>query len=398
MSDRKIPRTRRGRSAAVRRRRVALALAALAALVLGAAIGSGAGEPGIKPEPAPATEAAAEEFAVEPGAVYAHTGEGMLAPAAEDHPYLVYVPNSESDTVDVIDPESLEVVRSFSVGGRPQHVTPSYDLETLYVNGNAGNTLQRVDPASGRPVGEPLPVEDPYNLYFTPDGESAIVVAERLERLDFRDPDTMRLRESLDVPCPGVNHLDFSPDGGYLIASCEFGSAMIKVDLDRMKVTDTLTVADGGGKPVDVKLAPDGERFYVADEFADGVHVIDGERLRATDFVPTGAGTHGLYPSRDAEELYASNRDEGSVSVLDFDTGKKLDKWRIPGGGSPDMGGVSPDGDTLWLTGRYHAELYAFDTANGELRARIPVGAEPHGGAVWPQPGRYSMGHTGNMR
>jgi hypothetical protein len=70
--------------------------------------------------------------------------------------------------------------------------------------------------------------------------------------------------------------------------------------------------------------------------------------------------------------------------------------WRI--GGSPDMGGVSPSGATLWLSGRYDAVVYAIDTRNGKLRARIAVGEGPHGLCVWPQPGRYSLGHTGILR
>ena len=382
----------------MRLRRTALGGAALLALAAGLLVGSGAGG-GDDAEPEVAADSAAEVTAPpKAGGIYAGTAEGMLAPVAEDVPYRIYVPNSESDSVDVIDPQSAEVVRSFPVGGLPQHVTPSHDLETLWVNSNAGNTLQRIDPASGRPEGKPIPVDAPYNLYFTPDGEAAIVVAERLERLDFRDPDTMELQESLDVPCAGVNHMDFSPEGGYLVASCEFDDAMIKVDLEQRELVDRIELGDGAGMPQDVRLAPDGRTFYAADMVANGVHVIDGERFRATDFIPTGAGAHGLYPSRDAEDLYVSNRDEGTISVLDFDTGEKTGRWSIPGGGSPDMGGVSPDGETFWLTGRYHSEVYALDTDSGRLVERIPVGAGPHGLAVWPQPGSYSLGHTGNMR
>ena len=65
--------------------------------------------------------------------------------------------------------------------------------------------------------------------------------------------------------------------------------------------------------------------------------------------------------------------------MLDLATLKPVAKWSIPGGGSPDMGGVSADGTTLWLTGRYHDEVYAISTTDGELLARIPVGAGPHG-------------------
>ncbi len=95
--------------------------------------------------------------------------------------------------------------------------------------------------------------------------------------------------------------------------------------------------------------------------------------------------------------MYATNRTGGTVSVIDLKRKKVKDTWRIPGG-SPDMGGVSADGETLWLSGRYHAEVYGLDTDDGELVARIPVGAGAHGMLVWPQPGRYSLGHTGNMR
>jgi YVTN family beta-propeller protein len=105
-----------------------------------------------------------------------------------------------------------------------------------------------------------------------------------------------------------------------------------------------------------------------------------------------------LYPSRDAKNLYISNRGEGSVSVLDFATREVIAKWVIPGGGSPDMGSVSADGTQLWLSGRYSDEVYVFDTLKGEFLTRIKVGRGPHGLAFFPQPGRYSLGHTGVYR
>ena len=93
-----------------------------------------------------------------------------------------------------------------------------------------------------------------------------------------------------------------------------------------------------------------------------------------------------------------SNRGDGSISVLSFASRKVVRTWRLPGGGSPDMGGVSADGKVLWLSGRYNRVVYAISTRDGTLLARIPVGAGPHGLCVWPQPGRYSLGHTGILR
>ena len=231
-------------------------------------------------------------------------------------------------------------------------------------------------------------------MYFTPDGKYAIVVAERMQRLDFRDAHTMGIVKSLPVPCRGVDHMDFSADGRYLIASCEFAGAVLKVDVANQAVVGRLTLRNGG-QPQDVKLSPDGKVFYVADQVAGGVFMVDGESFNALGFLPTGRGAHGLYISRDSKTLYVSNRREGSISLVDLATRKVANTWHIPGGGSPDMGGVSTDGKVLWLSGRYNAVVYAIDTETGNVIARVLVGRGPHGLCVYPQPGRYSLGHTG---
>ena len=328
--------------------------------------------------------------------IYSETRSGKFSPIVRDFPRRVYVPNSGSNTVDVIDPDTYKIVDHFRVGRQPQHVTPSYDLKTLWVLNDLNNTLTRIDPATGK-KGQTVRVEDPYNLYFTPDGKFAIVVAERLRRLDFRDAGTMKLVQSVPVPCRGVDHMDFSADGRFLIASCEFSALLIKVDVESRQVIGTLPLPHGG-MPQDVKVSPDGKIFYIADMHAGGVYLVEGESFTVAGFLPTGRGTHGLYASRDSRVLYISNRGEGSISVLDFATRKVVRKWELPGGGSPDMGGVSADGTVLWLAGRYHREVYAIRTTDGTLLARIKVGRGPHGLCVYPQPGRYSLGHTGVLR
>jgi YVTN family beta-propeller protein len=336
--------------------------------------------------------------AIDPANVYAHDTPTGLVAATRRAKDLVYVPNSRSDTVDVIDPHTYRIVEHFAVGVLPQHVVPAWNLRTLYVTNDVSNSLTAIDPRTGKP-GRTIPVDDPYNMYFTPDGRYAIVVAERLRRLDFRNATTFALHRSLAVPCSGVDHMDFSADERYLLASCEFSGQIVKVDVRSERVVGVLTLPDGaGGMPQDVKLSPDGKVFYVADMRANGLWEIDGRRLKVIGFLHTGAGTHGLYPSRDARYLYVSNRSEGSISVVSFRTRKVVRTWRIPGGGSPDMGGVSADGKVLWLSGRYNGVVYAISTRTGRLLARIPVGLGPHGVCVWPQPGRYSLGHTGILR
>jgi YVTN family beta-propeller protein len=376
--------------------------------------------------------------------LYSETRSGVMSKAVEGALSRVYVPNRSDNTVSVIDPATLKVVDKFKVGINPQHVVPSWDMKTLWVANNAeGRTdgsLTPINPKTGKP-GASIPVDDPYNMYWSPDGKYAIVVAEAYKRLDYRDAQTMKLEYSIPTPkCAGINHADFSIDGKFAFFTCEFNGSITKIDLVNRKVVATLALSQyfnrpdvlktlgtpgkkpryipdpttaGGeicttrGMPQDVRASPDGKTLYVADMMADGVHVVDGETFKQTGFVATGVGAHGLYPSRDGKMLYVANRGgneirgkplgKGSVSVIDFATGKVVKTWPIAGGGSPDMGNVSADGAYLWLSGRYDNVVYRIDTKSGAVD-QIKVGREPHGLTVWPQPGRYSLGHTGNMR
>ena len=346
----------------------------------------------------------------DPNNLYSETRSDKLSPAVGGALPRVYVPNRQGNDVTVIDPATMKVVDRFPVGVNPQHVAPSWDLKTLWVTNNAeGRTdgsLTPIDPATGKP-GKTIMVDDPYNMYFTPDGRSAIVVAEALKRLDFRDPQTMALQYSIAVPqCKGINHADFSIDGRIVIFTCEFQGGLARIDLVGRKVLGYLKLSRGG-MPQDIRVSPDGKLYFVADMKAGGVFVVDGASFTEIGFIKTGIGSHGLYPSRDGTKLYVANRGsahvygppkgKGSVSVIDFATRQVVATWPIPGGGSPDMGNVSVDGKTLWLSGRFDNVVYAIDTATGQVTS-IRVGKEPHGLTVWPQPGRYSLGHTGNMR
>ncbi len=378
---------------------------------------------------------------IDPRNLYSEITSGNLSPVVANDLERVYVPNLRGHDVYVIDPAKMKVVDKFKVGKSPQHIVPSWDLRTLWVTNNAersnDGSLTPIDPRTGKP-GPAVVVDNPYNLYFTPDGKSAVVVAEARKRLDFRDPHTMALQYSIATPgCAGINHADFSIDGRYAIFTCEFAGTLAKIDLVERKVagylkltmpttrfkevtgaprttagkvwepgpTEICTVTKG--MPQDIRISPDGKRFYIADMHADGVHIIDGDRFTQTGFIQTGIGAHGLTPSRDGKRLFVAIRGshkvhgdklgDGGVSVIDWATDKVVARWPVPGGGSPDMGNLSVDGNHLWLAARYDDAVYRFDTRSGEV-AQVKVGAEPHGLTLWPQPGRYSVGHTGNLR
>ncbi|GAA3105064.1 hypothetical protein GCM10010464_80280 [Pseudonocardia yunnanensis] len=398
---------RRGRR--LRRRRLAALLPAVVVAVASCAgvphvSAPPAGEPGAAAPAAPAPAPAVDGLpgmppVLDPRNIYSATAPTMFTDAAKAAKPLVYVPHTKSGDVWVIDPARLVVVARYELGGELQHVVPSYDMKTLYATDDITNKMTPFDPRTGEPRPN-IPVQDPYNMYFTPDGRTAISVAEAQKRLVFYDPHTWQEQGDLPTPdCAGIDHADFTADGRTAVFSCEFAGRVAVVDVASRRLLRMIDmpVRNRTMGPQDVKLAPDGSVFYVADSEQNGLWVLDGAATKVLREIPTGHGAHGLYLSRDAKRMFVTNRHEGSISVLDAYTGAPITKWWIPGG-SPDMGNVTPDGRQLWLSGRYDRAVYVIDTTDGRLIHTFRVGHGPHGLCVWPQPGRYSLGHTGITR
>jgi YVTN family beta-propeller protein len=336
----------------------------------------------------------------DPHNIYSDAGANMLGANAQKSKAYAYVPNTKSGDVWVIDAQTFQVVDKFHVGIEVQHVVPSYDMSALYATDDQGDVIRRIDPFTGQ-AGDTIPVLDPYNMYFTPDGKYAISVAEKYRTLVWYEPTTWQEVSRLQLPdCQGVDHGDFTPDGRTAVFSCEFDGRVAVVDIANRSLIRMIDMPQRNTNmgPQDLRTAPDGSKFYIADSDSDGVWVLDKDLQTVTKHIPTGDGAHGLYFSRDGSKLYVTNRHEGSISVLDAYTGDPITKWQIPGGGSPDMGNVSADGSQLWLSGRYDNVVYVISTTDGSLLAKIPVGNGPHGLALMPQPGRYSIGHTGITR
>jgi DNA-binding beta-propeller fold protein YncE len=381
-------------------------LAALTVLAVGCSHGPGPAGPAttvtgsassISPQPS-----ALPQPSPQPGRlnVYAAAGANALAPeVAKDRP-LVYVPHNRSGDVWEIDPATYQVVGKYPVGREIQHVVPARDMRTLYATDDYGNQMLAFDARTGQP-GAKIPIIDPYNLYFTPDGQYAISVAERLSELIWYDPHSWQQRDQTPiVACAGINHGDFSVDGRTAVFSCEFAGRVAVVDVPSHKLLRTIDmpVRHTHMGPQDLRLAPDGSVYYIADCDGGGVWLLDGAATQVRRFIPTGSCAHGLYFSRDATRLFVTNRSDGSIAVLNADTGAPIAQWRLPGGGSPDMGNLTADGAQLWLSGRYNNVVYVISTTDGTLLQKINVGNEPHGLAVWPQPGTFSLGHTGITR
>ncbi|WP_242903191.1 PQQ-binding-like beta-propeller repeat protein [Actinomadura terrae] len=317
-------------------------------------------------------------------------GPGTTTPVRQA-PIRLYVANGPE--IDVIDPATARIVRRFGAGPATTRLVPSFDLRRLWAIDLAHGTLTPVAPRSGR-LGRPVPATEPAGLYFTPDGRDALVLAGRARRLDVRDPRTMRPRVSVPLPC-AAGHADFTPDGTTLLASCGRAGRLLRVDVARRRITGTVRLP-AGAHPGDLRLSPDGSRFYVADPVRGGVWVIAAQpTVGPPGFVPTAPGARGLAVDRDARRLFVVG--DGTLTALDLTGRGAAVRWRLPRGGSPAPGGISADGSQLWLADAA-GMVYAVSTRTGRTLREVRVGGHPSGLIVHPQPGRYSLGGTGLYR
>jgi DNA-binding beta-propeller fold protein YncE len=347
----------------------------------------GAPVPYVRTTPSPPVVDQRGGLADPPSGVYAFTQAGMLGPVARTLPGRVYVPSA--DGVDVVDPATFRVVRRISLGRRPRQVIPSWDLRTLWVSETGG--LVPVDARTGA-KGRKVSIAAVADLYFSPDGSAALVLDARHGRIEVRDPHTMRYRSALTVPCAGLTHADFSSEGDALVVGCTTGRLAL-VDLTRRRATRTLRLATGS-TPQDVRLSPDGTTYYVADTSHGGVWLVDALRFQKKGFVRTGRGANGLYPSRDATTLYVTGSD--TIALISFARQRRIGRWKTPA--SPGAAAVSATGRILWLSAWKTGAVYAISTRTGHAVRKVTVGARPSGLCLHPQPGRFSLGHTGNYR
>ena len=355
-----------------------LGLLGLALVMVIAATRAGPREGRTKPTPRAtrdeSTSAVRPAISAFPLGISDRTVSSSTARARE--PKLVYVPESATETVAVIDARTYRIVRRLRVGREPEHVAASGNR--LFAGSAGEDSLTLIDAPSGR-LQRRLRAIDPYNLYTSPDGTKVVVVAGKRGELRLLHPRRLTLMGVVRLHGRGASHLAFARDGRSLAVTAVDSGDLIKVDVERRRVAE---VTHLGGIPVDVKLSPDGRAFLVANQALGGVSIVDARSFRTTGFIRTGAGAHGLALSRDGRKLFVANREGGTISVIDLARRRLAATWDV--GGSPDGLQVSTDGSELWTSNRFHASVSVVDVRAGRVKRTIRVNEGPHGLIYFP--------------
>jgi serine/threonine-protein kinase len=289
-------------------------------------------------------------FATDNGAPAIQIGNSPSAISSDPDGRIVYVVNSASDTVSVVDLDTRAVAATIPVGDEPLAIAVDADGTRGYVANRGSDSVSVID-LDTRTVLATTPVgDDPTAITLTPDGTRAYVCNSESGDISVIDTSTDAVTATIFVtglPWSWLSDAAISPDGTRILVSITS-----KLTDDGVKVVDATSgrvVADirTGEAPQGVVISEDGRRAYVANSGSDTVSVIDVANEAVTTNVPVGSVPLNVALSPDGRIAYVTNSSDGTVSKID--TGSNLPAPATPVGDSPIDMTISPDGRRAFL-------------------------------------------------
>jgi YVTN family beta-propeller protein len=283
---------------------------------------------------------------------------------------LAFVVNSNDASLSLLDVVTHQEVRRIPLLREPHHMALTPDHRSLVIGDTAGNTLFFLDPHTGA-IQRQATISDPYQLQYSPDGRYLTVAGLARAQVDIYDAATLRLLHR--IPARSLpSHMNYKPDSSVVFVSLQGTDRLMAIETATGRV---LWDSKVGRTPAGVLwnrghllVGLMGEAHFAVVDPADG-HV---ERL-----IATGRGAHTMFLTHDQKLIYATNRVDGTLSVLDPATLAVMRTLRVPGG--PDDLDFAPDGK-IWAALRFAQSVAVLDPATGAIE-RIQVGRSPHG--IW---------------
>jgi DNA-binding beta-propeller fold protein YncE len=278
------------------------------------------------------------------------------------------VVNSGEATLSVLDMQTEQELRRIPVLREPHHVTLTPNRRDLLVGDTGGNMLFDLDPMTFLERGR-LPVSDPYQFGFSPNGRYLTVNGLGRNQVDVYDATTYALLQRFPL-ASRPSHLAYAPDSSVVYVSLQGTGRLAAIDLSAMRVLWTAPV---GSTPAGVLWLND--KVLVAIMGADYVAVADPVDGHVEQIIRTGRGAHQLFLSPDRRVVWVNNRVDGTATAVDAGTLLPLRTYKVPGG--PDDTAFAPDGE-LWITQRFVGKVAVLNPQTGAMHS-IPVGRQPHG-------------------
>jgi YVTN family beta-propeller protein len=294
----------------------------------------------------------------------------FMGPAAAMAAPSVFVVNSNDANISMIDLAGHEVVKTIPLLREPHHLVLSPDHKSLVVGDTRGNALFLLDPRTGE-LQRRVAVSDPYQLQYSPNGKLLTTAGLARNQIDIYDAGSFALRHR--VPARSMpSHIGYSPDSAVVFVSLQGTDKLIAI---RTATGEVLWSKHVCRTPAGVIF--NRGRVLVGCMGEADITVVDPVNGSIERTVPTGKGAHTMFPSPDGRLIYATNRLDSTISVIDAESLRVERTLDVKGG--PDDLEFAPDGK-IWAALRFAQSAAVIDPVNGVVQ-RIAVGRSPHG--IW---------------
>jgi len=309
------------------------------------------------------------------------TALGAALPAVAS---TLYITNTKSNSVSIIDTNTFEVVGTIALGaGKPNRIVFQPDGKLAWVVYDKSHDLGVIDAESRKLVRRVKIGGNPYNLAFSADGrrlyvldwssdvsnDEIIVWDLQAEKIDGRV-------EVSTWPAHGV----FSRDGRQFYVSGESAGDVTVIDTAKYQIAGR--VVHGGGDAMGLALTADGKLLYAAAGENKAILKIDTATNKVIGTIPVPGIVHESTLTLDGKFLYVTLRKANKVVVVRTEDDKIV--ATVPQRGYPDLVTMEPTGRYALVTNRY-ADLVAVIDLKTHAQVRtIAVGKAPHGMALRP--------------
>jgi len=209
-------------------------------------------------------------------------------------------------------------VATVEVGHHPAHVVSDRDGKRVFVTDSESNTVSVVDLNTGGIV-KAIPTGSyPHGLRLSPDGQELFIANVEDGSVSVIDVASLEELARISVGKAPVQ-VGFTPDGTRVYVSLRDENKVAVIDRAARQV---ITKIDVGRNPIQVFATPDGRYVYVANQGSDTdpdnrVSIIDVASNEVVKTLTVGAGAHGVTISTDGQFAYVTNIKDNSVSVID---------------------------------------------------------------------------------
>jgi YVTN family beta-propeller protein len=298
---------------------------------------------------------------------------------------VLYVTNTKSDSISVIDTGTFDVVATIPLGrGKPNRVMFHPDGRTAWVVYDKSHDLGVVDAETRKLVRRVKIGGNPYNLNFTPDGRYLLVLDwagdTSTDEVIFYDLQAQKVDGRVEVSTWPA-HSVLSRDGRLLYVSGETAGDLTVIDVARREVV--ARHVHGGGDAMGLALTADGRFLYAATGENKSILKIDTATHKPVSTIALPGVVHEATLTLDGRFLYTTLRKANRVVVVDTATERIV--ATIPQKAYPDLVTMEPTGRYALVTNRYADLVSVIDlTTHSQVRV-IPVGKAPHGMALRPR-------------